>query len=238
MQMCFQKNTLRLFREKSSHAVSAGQIAPSQFDQYCHRDQEIGAINLRHAAHEILDERFNELDEYLQEYILNYPLVSRPADDVSQFVNWLRRKREIAPEQRDALVCMYSRRAVEITVLQRRLAHARFAFRSQTSPTHLETAPERSRAEVFLNPVHVWATLETGAMVPEYTKLPATILFFQLENEVRTVVLDAEAEHLLRYLDGKSIRLGTLFRKVKGYQYDRMVTMLRSLVSQGIIAIG
>ncbi len=190
-----------------------------------------------HNACELLADGFEELSEQIEEYVRTVPRTARDTDrkDAERFLDWLAETDRLSDEQQDYVTCQLACNAVEFMALRQRLAHARFqAMLTANTPRR----PLTGKLTLYLNPVHVWTTFETQALLDDTTATPATVLFYAAGCEIRTAVIDHDAEELLRDLQ----RSGPIsLRELHRLQSDRETATLDDLITTlcelGIVAV-
>lgn len=225
-----------------------------------HNEQQ-RALGLKGAC-ELLADGFDDLDRYIADYIHEVPLQvgGGKAEDVERFLQWLARRDDVSEEQRDFIVCQRARQAVEFVALARRLAHARFQlllksscvasvpdtrpvpdlterWRKRPGYSHLREELELNRRlTVHLNPVHVWATLETPALLEEGEPVPATVLFFPVGDEVRSAVVDEEVQQLVQALAHGPRRVKQIAQRTE-LPVEIVIDLLTELAELGLVGL-
>ncbi|MFG0333344.1 MAG: hypothetical protein ACF8TS_08290, partial [Maioricimonas sp. JB049] len=196
------------------------QVAQEQLDQRCRALFD---------ACDLPADGFDQLEELIGEYVRSVPL-DRRADgnsDAERFLQWLAEQEDLTDEQRDYVACQQGYRAVEFVALAQRLAHTRFQGRLLLNEQNLPQLGRNDNIELMLNPIHVWAVFETRALIAEDEPLPASILFFPVGQEIRTVIVDPPAEELIRFLaDAGTIRSRALMRSWPHSERTELVAML------------
>jgi hypothetical protein len=189
---------------------------------------------------ELLADSLDDLEELIVRYVRTVPLAAYDTGctDAERFLLWLPEQRELTPAQRDLVACQRSRHAVEFAGRKQRLAHVRFQeLASMAEPLSAEwgTNPE---LRIALNPIHVWATFETTALLDEDTDVPASVLFFAVRNEVRTAVLEADGRELVRALaiSGPCRLDDLIFGGAAGVEQDELIDLCRDLAEMGLAA--
>lgn len=187
-----------------------------------------------------LADDFQEFSGLLESYLTEVPSRASDTDrsDCERFLNWLESRSEMNDEQRDMIVDQQSRHAVEFIALQKRIAHQRFLrLLNESGPFDKNSAKHLSES-VHLNPVHVWATFETQALLDGHTPVPATVLFYSTEEEVLTVVVDSRTVSLLKNLGHGPLKLRTLVRQTPKAERDSMLETIQQLVQLKVVAVG
>lgn len=152
---------------------------------------------------DLVVEELNDYDELVRQYIRHIPLAAYDTGptDADHFLEWIAQTQTHTPEQHDAITCQRSRFAVEFSARQHRLGHVRFQ--------ELWSIADRTAAEwgqnlnllLYLNPIHVWATFNTGALLDDEADIPATVLFFPVGSDIRTAVLESDGQAVVRLLE-------------------------------------
>lgn len=185
----------------------------------------------------LFEERFHSLDRLIGDYVRSVPPAAHSETDTERFMTWLEDREYVNPEQRDLLLCLYSRRAVETAALHKRLAHARFSELLVRTPALLKTLTPLSAETIRLNPVHIWAIMQTRVLLDEESDLPAHVLFYQIGDEVSTAILRGDVLPLVRMLEHRDVKVSELFRDMTFDQEDRLMDLLHQLAEMKIIAI-
>lgn len=145
---------------------------------------------------------FPDLADLIASYVRSLPedAYADPVSDGESFLDWLARTQEPLPAQRDYIRCQRARHAVEEAIRKNRLGHVRFQdLRSLATSLADELETNRSLT-LCLNPVRVWTELETNELLDRSAGLPAKLVFFPADGEIRTLVLDGEGLERVREL--------------------------------------
>lgn len=187
----------------------------------------------------LLADGFNEFDGMIETYVQEVPLHVRDSEsrDCNRFLLWLERRVELSDEQRDFIINQQSRHAVEFVALKQRIAHMRFQEIARGGETVDLKSTKQLAKYVHLNPVHVWATFETHAFLDEETPVPATVLFYPANDEIRTAVVSENAKRILRNLERGPQKLRTLIRQTSRSERDSLLETINELISQRVIAV-
>ncbi len=188
-------------------------------------------------ACQLLADGFDGLDGDIREYVHSVPLVKGDTDrhDAERFLDWLSRRCHWSDEQQDLLICQQAHNAVAFVAIRRRLAHARFQALLASGPPSAEL---HRKGTVYLNPIRIWSTFETHALLQEEAGIPATVLFFAIGGEIRTAVLEADAEELVKSLE----QTGPIpVQKLIGGSADgaraKLMRLILALRDLGIVAV-
>lgn len=187
-----------------------------------------------------LVDRFKPFSALVESYLVDVPTQSSDTDrlDCERFLEWLESRSELTDEQRDLITDQQSRHAVEFIALQKRIAHQRFVrLLRENESFHKDSAKHLSES-VHLNPVHVWATFETHALLDDCTPVPATVLFYSTEDEVLTVVVDSRAVTFLKSLEHGPQKLRSIIRQTSKADRGSLLDMIELLVELKIVALG
>lgn len=180
-----------------------------------------------------------EWDSLIRQYIRETPAAPSQigAVDFDRFLGWLDLHTPVSPTEQDLLVSLQSWRTVELFSLEKHLAATRFAALRESSLSRLSLLGHEKRLQAFLNPVHMWATFGSRAFLSEDVTLPAKVLFFQSGNVVRTIVVDDQAEWLLKLLEKGPQRTFALLSELDPLSREEELRTLRELVRCGAIAL-
>ncbi len=187
----------------------------------------------------LLADGFNEFDGMIETYVHEIPLQARDSEsrDCDRFLLWLEQRVELSDEQRDFIINQQSRHAVEFVALKQRIAHMRFQEMARGGESIIAKSAKHLSKYVHLNPVHVWATFETHAFLDEETPVPASVLFYPANDEIRTTVVNESAKSLLRDLERGPQKLKTLIRKTPKSDRESLLETINELIDQRVIAI-
>jgi hypothetical protein len=190
---------------------------------------------------EFMKEDFEKLDDWIKEYISTVPLVAYDTGctDSVIFLDWVEENCKLTPEQLDYITCHRSRIDIEELARVNRMGHIRFQeILSATNELAAEMAINRS-LWIHLNPIRVWAKFETNVLIEEDDDTPATVIFFPLKNDVRTVVLEPVAQMVIDELESKpSCKLSDLTSAFPYEQIDAVIEICRDLAELGLVAFG
>lgn len=228
---------------KTSHESPAGTIrfpkTPSTDWSYSSIQGHERRLESLQEACRILADGFEDLDESIARYLAD---ASRSAyeceaDDVENFLQWLAEQEDLTPEERDHVACQKSQQAVERVVLRRRLAHLRFQEMLQT-PRQPEHGEQRPQCLVHLNPVHVWATFESHALIADDADLPATVVVFPVGATTRSLVVDSVMAYLIRKLEHYGpLPLQHLLRAAQSGGREALHSRIVRLTELGLLAL-
>lgn len=194
-----------------------------------------------HAACALLADGMDDLEELIVEYVRKVPLSPRDTGrgDAERFLNWLDHHESLSDEHRDYVRCQQSRNIVEFVAVMRRLAHVRFQELLSMNERLLAELETNPRLVVYLNPIHVWSRFETRALLDEEDSVPASVLFFPVGNEIRTVAIGPEAEELIQTLErAGATRVKDLKKLWPREEHDVLRALLTELAEMGVVALG
>jgi hypothetical protein len=192
------------------------------------------------ASCDVLADGFDQLDSLVDRYLHETPLASYEDQtlDAERFLDWLDQRDDLTHEQRDYLTCQRSRHAIEFVAFRKRLAHLRFQQLLSQPADGTASLNGRTTVVLHLNPVHVWATYDTHVLLEPDAVVPATVLFFPVGDEIRTLTMSDEAADLVRrleYAGPTPIRelIAWSTRKVR----EQRLAMIRLLADRGLVAV-
>lgn len=192
-------------------------------------------------ACELLADDFENLDELIKAYIHEVPLAAYDTNctDCERFLVWIGEREDLSPEQEDFIRCQRSRHAVEFVAVKKRLAFVRFQELLSMNDRLIEELGKNVKLSVHLNPVHVWSRFETRALLDDDATVPATVLFFPVGDDVRTAVIEPDAERMIRLLDRSGVMYVRDIRKLyPRNEREQVVDLIRDLAEMGIVALG
>jgi hypothetical protein len=200
--------------------------------------QERGRFSDLKKSCQLLSNGFAELDGLMAAYLKE---VRRGADsstaDAERFLDWLATRVDLTEEQLDLLVCVQSRYTVEFVAVKQRLAHARFQELRSNNTRLLKELSRSSRITVELNPVHVWATLETHVFLDDEATIPATVLFYGVEESVEGAVIEVDLIPLIQQLQRRSGNISSLQKALPQYTRQEVLDIVGELARLGIVAL-
>lgn len=132
------------------------------------------------------------VDEYLGDPSVDCGLESLGADDALGLLDWIETTRLLTPVQRDQVTWQRARLAVERRIRELREEHQRFQ--------QLPVGALDPTARLQLNPVRVWARMETGSLIDEQVEPPAHVVMFPVQGEVRHLTLGLEDQAVVNEL--------------------------------------
>jgi hypothetical protein len=194
-----------------------------------------------HEACALLADGMDDLEELIVEYVREVPLSARDTGrtDAERFLNWLDNHETLSAERRDYVRCQQSRNVVEFVAVMRRLAHVRFQELLSMNERLLAELETNPRLVVHLNPIHVWSRFETRALLDDEDSVPASVLFFPVGSEIRTVAIEPEAEELIQTLErAGAMRVKDLKKLWPKEEHDVLRELLTELAEMGVVALG
>ena len=190
---------------------------------------------------EFMKNEFDDLDDWMQEYIHEIPLQAYDtgASDSSIFLDWVLENKTLTAEQKDCIACHQSRIAVEETARVNRIAHVRFQDRMTVGESLIDELETNAELWLHVNPIRVWATFATTLLLDDEADLPAAVLFFPVGVDIRTAVLEADGRELIERLELLSpCRLQTLIQTLAGWERGEVVDVVHDLLGMGLVTIG
>jgi hypothetical protein len=147
---------------------------------------------------------FDDFPSLIEAYIRAEPLCAYDtgASDGERMLVWLLKTHACTPEQLDYIACQRARHAVEDLARYNRLGHVRFQeLRSVTPQDEQELRDLMDRgAELHLNPIRIWGTFQTRALLDEEADVPADVLFFPVGREIATAAIEGDGRPLVEEL--------------------------------------
>lgn len=192
-------------------------------------------------ACELLADDFDNLDELIKKYIHEVPLSAYDTGctDCERFLVWISENEDLSPEQEDFIRCQRGRHAVEFVAVKKRLAFVRFQELLSMNERLMGELDSNGALGVHLNPAHVWSRFETHALLDEETPVPATVIFYPVKDDVRTAVIEDDAEQLIRLLDQSGVMSVRDIKKLYPRdERDQVIELIRDLAEMGLIALG
>lgn len=189
---------------------------------------------------ERLESVFDDLDDLIVTFVRTVPLAAYDtgASDGERFLQWIANQRPLTAEQQDFVLCERSRYAIECLARRNRLGHVRFQELLSAAKRlvgELETNPG---LRIHLNPIRLWSEFQTPALLDEDTELPVSVLFYAVDQSIRTAVLETDGELLVRHLEAAgpcsleewSTRAGEIRR-------GELIELAHDLVDLGLLAL-
>jgi hypothetical protein len=190
---------------------------------------------------DLLEDAFDDLDERINAYISEVPLAAYDtgSSDLELFLDRLCDTHHLTARQFDCVTCQKSRIAVEQRAANNRIGHVWFQelfSRAADFSTELET---NSSLWVTLNPITIQATFFTQALLDDEDAIPADVMFFPVGNDIRTAVLEPDAEQVIRKLERNGpAHLEQLVKSLSGLCRDQIVETCRELAGIGLAVFG
>lgn len=190
---------------------------------------------------EFLKDEFDELDEWIAEYIRTVPLSAYDtgSTDSSLFLDWVEQMTTLTPEQLDLFTCHRSRVEVEEVARVNRIGHVRFQEILSASEGLVEELESNENVWIHLNPARAWAKFETNVLLDEDEDLPATVVFYPVGSDIRTGVLEPIGQMVVDAMESQSsCRLADLLAAFAYDQREEITELVRDLADMGLIAFG
>ena len=189
---------------------------------------------------ELLADAFEDFDDLVAEYVKSRPLnaYDTRSSDANHFTEWLEQSRRLSAEQHDLITCQRSRHEVEERASQQRLQHIRFQEFAASRERFLGEWGPDPELRIELNPVRVWATFHTPVLLDEDDHLPAIVVFFPVEDNIHTAVVEVHAQALLRELETRGpSRLDDLAVDCLPEIREEIATICGDFVELGLAAL-
>lgn len=190
---------------------------------------------------ELLGEAFENLEDWVAEYVQTVPLAAYDTgtSDGDRFLQWLRDTKSPTPQQADYITCQHSRHAAEALARDNRMAHIRFQDLSGMTNRLLEELGRNPDLQIHLNPVHVWATFRTKALLDEEIKPPANVVFFARGDQIHTAVLEPSGQALVYQLEAIGpCTLDEWLIKNDTLEREYLIEFCRDSAEMGLTAFG
>jgi hypothetical protein len=188
---------------------------------------------------ELLAGGFDDLHELRLEYIRDVPLAAYDPNsgDARRFLEWLKRTRDLTPEQQDYWTCQWAPHAIADEARRNRSGHLRFQeLRSVAGllAGELETNPG---LRVVINPLRYWSQFLTTALLEGAGSPPIDVLFFALGTEISTAILEPPAPALLDELGSLGpCTLEQWLDRSEEADPQTLIAMGRNLAQMGLVA--
>lgn len=174
------------------------------------------------------------IDRYVQE--VASPAYEPARLDCRRMLEWLSERLPLSPGQRDSILGQRTRLTAEENARQNRALYLRFT----RLPSH-DTIDSRVSGEtlLLLNPTCARGELVSRLFVGEDVPLPATIVSFASEGDVRTTLLDPAASELIRLLSAtEPRRVSNLFEaQPADFPIEEFLDRCKELIEAGVVAI-
>lgn len=152
---------------------------------------------------EFLLDEFDDLEQNIVDYVRSVPLnaYDTACTDAERFLKYLEATRILTAEQRDFVTCQQSRYSLELLATEHRLEHIRFQELSSLVEALTPEWGKNPKLRVHFNPLRVWATFQTLALLDEDDETSATIVFYPVKEEIRTAVLEGDGLTVAEFLE-------------------------------------
>lgn len=181
--------------------------------------------------------KFPVLDHLIQDYVRSEPDAASAEQDQALFLNWLMGQSSLDPVEREILIDLYLERSIESTALSRRLAYARYMEMLERTPAATLRLTAESRYSIRLNPIHVWAAVESRVNHGGDRGESSCVLFYQVGKEVHTAILTDDVQHFVRSLERQDLNVSRLLNAFHEDHADTILTTLKLLAELKIVAI-
>jgi hypothetical protein len=137
---------------------------------------------------------FPDLDACLENYIRSIPLdaYATTVRDADRFLQWLEQRHKFTPEEQDIITCQRARHQIEILAAGARARHLRFQDLRSVSEELRTEFGMNTGVRIEINPIHQRVCFHTMALFEgeDDIELPVNALFFPVQIDIRTVVLE------------------------------------------------
>jgi len=188
-----------------------------------------------------LEDAFDDLENLVLRFMREVPLAAYDtgASDAERLLSWIIDSCPITPEQRDHIACQRARHAVEDLGRIHRLKHTRFQELCSLSEQLVAELGHNPDLRVFLNPIHYWTEFETQVLLDEDAETPANVLFYAVNSDVSTAILEPEGQALLRELqDIQPCTLDVWSITSNEATREDLIELCRDMSEMGLIAFG
>ena len=207
-----------LYRRQLDRCAKAMAVARNEVvSPYLARGFSLGLVEMFTEGN--LDKRFDKLtnqlemlvgavegfDKSLEAYMRLVPLQAYDTSltDGNRFLEWLSQQQSLSAEQSDLITCVRARHAVELTARRQRLQHVQFQELRSLEESFEDEFMRTRRIRIALNPIHHLTEFATTVLLgDDDTELPATVLFFAVDDDIRTAVLEPLGLEIVNRLNG------------------------------------
>lgn len=190
---------------------------------------------------ELLKDAFDNLEDLVVEYVKTVPLAAYDTggSDGTRFLQWITETQRLSLSQMDFINCQLSRHEIEDIARNNRTAHVRFQELWSTADALARQLGENPGLRIYMNPVRIWSTFQSQALLDDDTPAPARVLFFVAASDIRTSVLELSAQSLLGSLERLSpCTLDEWLKDSPHTDPDELLELCRDSAEMGIIAFG
>ncbi len=189
---------------------------------------------------ELLDESFPDLDEWIDAYLREIPAAAYDSSrlDCGRFLLWVDTHCPLTAPQRDGVMSQRSRLAVEERARADRFAYLRFCDLCSVADVQLDELESNPTVRVLLNPTRVWGTLRTRQFLDRAALLPAQVMFYAADGDVRTAVLEGLGLETVRTLETQGVStLDDLTEAMRDEARDDLREVVADLVQLRLAAL-
>ncbi len=190
---------------------------------------------------ELLNDAFDDLEDLVVDYVKTIPLAAYDTgcSDGTRFLQWIAETRRPSLSQTDFINCQLCRNEIEDIARAHRTAHVRFQELWSTADTLAGQLGENPSLSIFMNPVCIWSTFQSQALLDDDTPAPTRVLFFVAGSDIRTSVLEVSAQSLLSSLERLTpCSLDEWLADSPHTDRDDLMELCRDSAEMGIIAFG
>ena len=183
----------------------------------------------------------SEWEDFIVDYIKSKPLAAYDTgcSDGENFLLWLGQTTNPTAEQRDAILCQQARHAVEEVARSNRLKHLHFQDLYSLAEQMISEWSQKENLKMVLNPIHVYETFQTTALLDEEDDLPASVIFYPFQGDIRTALLEPEGEQLISLLKSKGPQtFESLIIERVDITREEILELSKDLMEMGLIAFG
>lgn len=193
------------------------------------------------SALEFVAPAFDNFADLVEQFMVSQPLTAYDTgiSDAERMLEWLETSHQLSPAQQDHVTCQRARHGVEELARQQRLTYLRFQERYSLIEQWSKEFDERSRLRLYLNPIRIWGTFVSGALLEETTLPPVQVLFFPRRGEIRSALLELEGQALVNELaDFHPCTLTDWSAVSRIGDLKRLLETTRDLAEMGLVALG
>ncbi|MDA0835120.1 MAG: hypothetical protein O2955_09515 [Planctomycetota bacterium] len=190
---------------------------------------------------QLLGDHLTDVDLWIERFVQRVTAAEYDSgsSDAERFLEWLRQYRRLSVSENDAVCCQSARFAVATMVKLNPTRHLRFQELRTMSQEFKRDLNRLPKLWFVVNPIHVWTTLRSSAMLHDAEVLPAQVIFYPVQDEVCHAVVTSLGQQLLRHLsETGACRGDDLLAVCRDESPLDLLNVCRELMSLGLVSLG
>jgi len=183
---------------------------------------------------------FENFEDLVIEFIRTVPLAAYDSGqgDGQRLLDWILENKPVTAEQRDYITCQSARHEIEQVAREKRVAHIHFQEIRSLNERNLDRLETDGDLQIHLNPLRVWKRFHTRALLDEDAQTPADVIFFAVQSDISTAVLEDDGRRLIWELTEQApITLDSWAATTDESDREELIELTRDLAAMGLVAV-